>query len=321
MTSFDLCICPGYLKFAYALEGLLVQWGLGSMGFSAYRRNFCSRSLTIEVRLPCVMYKCADLMHCQFMYVWILILLVDAFVEPTRRLIETLPAYKQLLAKMSARCSPPSETEQTLEECVEQTLAATFKMQASLSNTFLVFLTALIFGTTAPILPLIALLGSWLNFCSSVWVSRAEQGMPFGQLLAATVLVQPPMTAVQIMAMGMVAVLSVFIFVDMSFDVGPIALYMVFNSVVIPLSFVRSQLWIRMCYKINNFVERIILSEGASAEGCRDGVAAIDEVVIEKNVIIELCTEGAFRSCHGSLYFPQWFTLSDVSPDLSHSGQ
>ena len=44
----------GYLKFSDELEGLLVQWELGSMGFSAYRLNFCSRSLTIEVLWDCV---------------------------------------------------------------------------------------------------------------------------------------------------------------------------------------------------------------------------------------------------------------------------
>jgi hypothetical protein len=195
------------------------------------------------------------------MYVWLLVLLVDTFVEPALRLIETLPAYKQLHAKILARCSSPPEAEQTLEQCVELTLATTFKMQESLSGTFLVFLTALIFGTVAPLLPLIALLGSWLNFCSLVWVSRTEQDIPFGQLLAATVLVQPPITAVQIMAMGLVVLLSVFIFVDLVFDVGPIALYVVFNSVVIPWSFVRSQTWIALCSKVNNFLERVIFKQ------------------------------------------------------------
>ena len=187
--------------------------------------------------------------------------LIDTFVEPALRLIETLPAYKQLHAKMFARCSPPPDTEQTLEECVELTRATTFKMQESLSSTFLGFLTALIFGIVAPLLPLIALLGSWLNFCSLVWVSRTEQDIPFGQLLAATILVQPPITAVQIMAMGLVVGLSLFIFVDMVFDIGPIALYVVFNSVVIPWSFVRSQTWIELCSNVNSFVERVIFKQ------------------------------------------------------------
>ena len=224
------------------------------------------------------------------MYVWILVLLISAFVEPALRLIETLPAYKQLRAKISAKCSPPAETEQTLEQCVEQTLAATFEIQENLSGIFLGFLTALLFGIAAPVLPLVALLGSWLNLCSLVWVSRAEQDVSFGQLLAATVLVQPPITAVQIMAMGIVVLLSVFIFVDMSFDAGPTALYAVFNSIVIPLSFVRSQMWIQMCCKINNFLERIILAwiqpgGGVSGECCRGGEEAMDEVVIERNAI------------------------------------
>ena len=216
------------------------------------------------------------------MYVWIIVLLISAFVEPALRLIETLPAYKQLLAKISARCSSPSETEQTLEQCVEQTLDATFKIQESLSSIFLGFLTALIFGIAAPVLPLIALFGSWLNFCSLAWVSRAEQDMQFGQLLAATVLVQPPITAVQFMAMGLVVILSVFIFVDMEFEVGPFVLYVVFNSILIPLSFVRPQKWIIMCCEINNFMERNILAwvqpgGGVSGEGCQDGEETIEE--------------------------------------------
>ena len=198
------------------------------------------------------------------MYVWVLVLLISAFVEPALRLIETLPAYKQLLAKISARCSSPSETEQTLEQCVEQTLDATFKIQESMSSIFLGFLTALIFGIAAPVLPLVALLGSWLNFCSLAWVNRAEQNVPFGQVLAATVLVQPPITAVQFMAMGLVVILSVFIFVDMGFEVGPIALYGVFNSIVIPLSFVRPPKWVQLCGKINNFAERIFFSQATT---------------------------------------------------------
>ena len=267
------------------------------------------------------------------MYVWILVLLISAFVEPALRLIETLPAYKQLRAKISAKCSPPAEkTEQTLEQCVEQTLAATFEIQENLSGIFLGFLTALLFGIAAPVLPLVALLGSWLNFCSLVWVSRAEQDVSFGQLLAATVLVQPPITAVQIMAMGIVVLLSVFIFVDMSFDAGPTALYAVFNSIVIPLSFVRSQMWIQMCCKINNFLERIILAwiqpgGGVSGEGCRDGEEAMDEVVIERNAIhangavdnatSELYIKGVLGPCmvlsNGFDFVP------NVSPDLSSS--
>ena len=266
------------------------------------------------------------------MYVWILVLLISAFVEPALRLIETLPAYKQLRAKISAKCSPPAETEQTLEQCVEQTLAATFEIQENLSGIFLGFLTALLFGIAAPVLPLVALLGSWLNFCSLVWVSRAEQDVSFGQLLAATVLVQPPITAVQIMAMGIVVLLSVFIFVDMSFDAGPTALYAVFNSIVIPLSFVRSQMWIQMCCKVNNFLERIILAwiqpgGGVSGECCRGGEEAMDEVVIERNAIhanrvvdnatSELYIKGVLGPCmvlsNGFDFVP------NVSPDLSSS--
>ena len=44
----------GYLHFSAELEGLLVQWDLMHVGFSAYRVNFCSRSLTIEVLWDCV---------------------------------------------------------------------------------------------------------------------------------------------------------------------------------------------------------------------------------------------------------------------------
>ena len=43
--------CAGYLIFADDLKELLDEWHLGDVGFSAYRRNFCSRSLTIEVHL------------------------------------------------------------------------------------------------------------------------------------------------------------------------------------------------------------------------------------------------------------------------------
>ena len=217
-------------------------------------------------------------MGCQFMYVWVLVLLIRTFAEPAYRLIETIPTYSQLHAKIVARCSPPPETEH------EQTLAATFEMQERLSSIFLGFMTALIFGVVTPLLPLVALLGSWLNFCSLVWVSHTEQDVqPFGQLLAATVMVQPPITSIQMMVMGLVVVLSVFIFVDMSFDIGPFALYVVFNSILIPLSFVRPPKWILMCCKINDFMERTIF-EDVSEEGCQDG----EETTEEKDLDFEI---------------------------------
>ena len=80
------------------------------------------------------------------------------------------------------------------------------------------------------------------------------------------------------MVMGLVVVLSVFIFVDMSFDIGPFASYVVFNSILIPLSFVRPPKWILMCCKINDFLERTILaSEDVSEEGCQDGEETTEE--------------------------------------------
>ena len=75
-----------YVQFAGRVDDVLNQWGLGVSGINAYRKNFCARALTIE-----------------FMNVWVLLLLISAFVDPAVRLVKSQPSFKALQVTNTVR--------------------------------------------------------------------------------------------------------------------------------------------------------------------------------------------------------------------------
>merc|ERR1712166_613603 len=78
----------------------------------------------------------------------------------------------------------------------------------------------------------------WCNLCSLRWIQR-NSTMPFGQVLAATVLIQKPISVFEVMALSLTWIVSVCVCFDVQFSIiHIIVLSCVFLLVQVPVSVV-----------------------------------------------------------------------------------
>merc|ERR1712166_1365422 len=76
----------------------------------------------------------------------------------------------------------------------------------------------------------------WCNLCSLRWIQR-NSTMPFGQVLAATVLIQKPISVFEVMALSLTWIVSVCVCFDVQFSIiHIIVLSCVFLLVQVPAS-------------------------------------------------------------------------------------
>lgn len=95
-----------------------------------------------------------------------------------------------------------------------------------------------VFGPVMPPLLLAAPFYMWCNLCSLRWIQR-NSTMPFGQVLAATVLIQKPVSIFEVMALSLTWIVSVCVCFDVQFStIHIIVLSGVFMLVQVPASII-----------------------------------------------------------------------------------
>ena len=111
-------------------------------------------------------------------------------------------------------------------------------MQMALVSMLSSLLIIAVFGPMMPALLLAAPFYMWCNLCSLRWIQR-NSTMPFGQVLAATVLIQKPVSIFEVMALSLTWIVSVCVCFDVQFStIHIIVLSCVFMLVQVPASII-----------------------------------------------------------------------------------
>lgn len=77
-------------------------------------------------------------------------------------------------------------------------------------------------GPMVPALLLAVPLNLWFNLCALQWVHKHSPKLPFGQLIAATILRQQPLGMFNGLILGLILVIYVGVMYDLGFGVAPI---------------------------------------------------------------------------------------------------
>ena len=91
--------------------------------------------------------------------------------------------------------------------------------QRQMAERMTYLLAAMVFGIMTPGIYLLAPLAAWTNLCALSWVHE-NSSATFGEEMAQTIFVQPPISAFQQLALLMSLFLTTFIFIDMEFSIG-----------------------------------------------------------------------------------------------------
>ena len=109
----------------------------------------------------------------------------------------------------------PDESELELEDVHAQLLASANKMQRKLAALSSNILTITSFGTTVPIMLLLAPLTMMLNLRAREWIAAHSEEKPFGVLTAERILVHPPIFLIRNLAYGLNILIMAFVFLDL----------------------------------------------------------------------------------------------------------
>merc|ERR1711924_38916 len=86
-------------------------------------------------------------------------------------------------------------------------------------------LTLLCFGSLVPMLTILAPILSISNYAAMEWAAAHSNRKKFGEVIAEQVLVHTPITSFRNIGFGISFILSMFVFLDLEFQIAPITFY------------------------------------------------------------------------------------------------
>ena len=221
----------------------MMAWGIGQQGFSAYRHQFCSRTLvsqfswgalvTFANALGVIAFRC--------LAVWISMLTMSIFLSPALKLLQTntrVQALKAQLTRITRRimCKGDQDDEKKAVKVpghhVHDLVLLNYRVpqepssqQTDIVATYRTLLVVVAFGSLCPLLFLMAPLFVFSNLCAVSWIGQQRGVYTTHQVLARKLMVQHPTTLFSLFAVFSQWAVAALLFVDFQFGIGPICFY------------------------------------------------------------------------------------------------
>eukprot|EP00656_Telonema_subtile_P023403 TRINITY_DN2481_c0_g2_i1.p2 TRINITY_DN2481_c0_g2~~TRINITY_DN2481_c0_g2_i1.p2 ORF type:complete len:266 (-),score=39.74 TRINITY_DN2481_c0_g2_i1:227-1024(-) len=183
--------------------------------------------------------SCSRQLITDFSYVWITVVLTNAFARPTRRLFKSSPQAQRFNAVVRSLnpCKPAEKPNNTKK------LAG--RIQKELARVFSTLLIVIVFGKCCPLLLLLAPFGAWLSLCSLRWCEDVGQTRKFEEQIVGRMLVHPPISPFRCSLHVGNWMFTAFVFIDLEFGVGPILLYITAAISEVLVTWWRNRAWAR----------------------------------------------------------------------------
>ena len=187
-------------------------WGVGGLGAGAYRQQFCSRTLVT-----------------QFSWIWITLLLIATFFSPVLSLVRPI---RRLKALLKTGQSASQSTNETLTQGPDKFRKEAVEYRCEIVGIYMILLVIIVFGLLSPPLLILAPLFTCSKSCAINWRTLQMRQMDsldiIHQRLAHNVAGQHPFKVFSIFAIVGQWAVAATLFVDLQFQIGPIAFYVMF---------------------------------------------------------------------------------------------
>lgn len=166
----------------------------------------------------------------QFGYVWLSLCLINILFKPPLMMLRSLPRVVDLENRVKAFFKRSRRDPE--QEALKYSVTLLQKIVGDFSS----MLMCAVFGLLVPLLFLLLPLCFWINFITLQWVSKDYSQTPFDRKVATAILVNPPIDLFErLIYLGNMSV-TIVVFVDMQFGVGPIIFYCSVTIMLITMS-------------------------------------------------------------------------------------